>query len=108
MSPRTSPTSPTDRKSSALRTEVAFTMRARIAQVGNAGQVGSCSGYRFFAEITEKAIRRGSHTSVKELEAAINAYIEAREPKPFTWTATADAILQKLKRFCDRTSGTGH
>lgn len=63
---------------------------------------------RFFAEITEKAIRRGSHTSVKELEAAINAYIEAREPKPFTWTATADAILQKLKRFCDRTSGTGH
>ena len=32
--------------------------------------------------------------------------IETREGKPFTWTATADAILQKLKRFCERTSGT--
>lgn len=63
---------------------------------------------RLFADVTEKAIRRGSHTSVKELEAAIEAYIEARDSKPFTWTATADAILQKLKRFCDRTSGTGH
>ena len=61
---------------------------------------------RLFAEVTDKAIRRGSHTSVKQLEAAIDAYMETREGKPFTWTATADAILQKLKRFCERTSGT--
>lgn len=42
----------------------------------------------------------------RTLVAAVNAYIEAREPGPFTWTGPADAILQKLKRFCDRTSGT--
>jgi transposase len=63
---------------------------------------------RLFAEITNKAIRRGSFRSVKELEQAIHAYLEARDAKPFVWTATADEILDKVRRFCLRTSRPGH
>lgn len=63
---------------------------------------------RLFAEVTDKAIRRGSFRSVQELEAAIEAYLASREPKPFIWTATVDAILADIKRFCERTSGGGH
>lgn len=63
---------------------------------------------RLFAEVTDKAIRRGSVRSVQELEAAIEVYLTSREPKPFIWTATADAILADIKRFCERTSGGGH
>jgi transposase len=65
---------------------------------------------RFFAEITVKRIRRGSFTSVSSLEKAIIDYIENRnsEPKPFTWIATADEILDKVRSFCERISGSGH
>jgi transposase len=54
---------------------------------------------RFFGKITQEAIRRGSFTSVKQLEEAIHAYLDEhnREPKPFVWTATADAIFRKLE-----------
>ena len=49
---------------------------------------------RFFALLTEQQIKRGAHRSVKELEAAIAAYIDARnaDPKPFRWTKTAEEI----------------
>ena len=63
---------------------------------------------RFFGEITSKAIRRGSFLSVKELEKAIADYLAAREPKPFIWTASADSILESIRRFCLRTSRSGH
>ncbi len=65
---------------------------------------------RFFAEITRRRIRRGSFTHVRELEQAIHDYLEHhnRHPKPFVWTATADGILGKVKRFCERTSVTQH
>ncbi len=55
---------------------------------------------RFFSEITEKAIRRGVFTSVKALQAAITEYIanRNREPRPFTWTATVEEILDKVGR----------
>jgi transposase len=60
---------------------------------------------RWFAELTNKAIRRGSHRSVAELEAAIEAYLAASNasPKPFVWTKTADQILVKIARFARRT-----
>jgi transposase len=60
---------------------------------------------RFFALLTTHALRRGSHTSVNELRAAIEAYIDAHndEGKPFVWTKTADEILEKVKRFGQRT-----
>ncbi len=65
---------------------------------------------RFFSEITQKRIRRGTFTSVPALERAIHEYLNAHneEPKPFVWTATAEAIFGKLNRFCERISGTGH
>lgn len=65
---------------------------------------------RFFAEITQRRIRRASFDSVRELERAIADYLDDhnRDPRPFVWTATADAILAKVKRFCERTSGSGH
>ena len=63
---------------------------------------------RFFAEITRRRIRRGTFTHVRELEHAIHSYLEQhnRNPEPFVWIATADAILQKVKRFCERPSVT--
>jgi len=55
---------------------------------------------RWFAELTNKRVRRDSFFSVDELEAAIHEFLAARneEPKPFIWTATVEAILAKLAR----------
>ena len=55
---------------------------------------------RFFGEITDKAIRRGVFKHVRELEAAITAYLAARnaKPLPYTWTATVEAIIEKTNR----------
>ena len=60
---------------------------------------------RFFGLLTEHALKRGSHTSIPSLRAAIYEYIEAHnaEGKPFRWTKTADQILQSVKRFGQRT-----
>jgi transposase len=61
---------------------------------------------RWFAEITNKRIRRGVFRSVKELEVAIRAYIDVHNqaPKPFVWTRTADEILASIARFAHRTN----
>ena len=63
---------------------------------------------RWFAEITNKRIRRGVFRSVKELEAAIREYIDLHneDPKPFVWTRTADQILASVARFARRTHAT--
>lgn len=60
---------------------------------------------RWFAKLTEDALRRGSHQSTSELCAAIEGYIVANnnEPKPFIWTKSADEILASVARFCSRT-----
>src|SRR5574341_2180704 len=60
---------------------------------------------RFFALLGGQQIKRGAHRSTKELEAAIAAYIDARnaDPKPFRWTKTAEDILASIERFCRRT-----
>lgn len=59
---------------------------------------------RWFGLLTERAIRRGVHCSVAELERDIRAFIAATnaEPKPFRWVKSADAILASVKRFCLR------
>lgn len=59
---------------------------------------------RWFAEITEKRIRRGSFLSVQSLEKAIEEYLQYNDehPKPFVWTADADLILGKIQRLCER------
>jgi transposase len=55
---------------------------------------------RFFAEITERRIRRGTFRSVPDLKRAIVDYIRHRNknPKPFVWTTKASAILRKVQR----------
>jgi transposase len=60
---------------------------------------------RWFAKLTDEALRRGSHRSTRELEDAINQHINATntEPKAFVWTKTADQILASVARFCSRT-----
>jgi transposase len=60
---------------------------------------------RWFAELTNKRIRRGVFRSVKELETAIRDYIgiHNEDPKPFVWTKTADQILASIARFAQRT-----
>ena len=60
---------------------------------------------RFFGLLTEKALRRGSHTSIPQLRAAILAYVDAHNEnhQPFRWTKTADQILDKMRRFGIRT-----
>ena len=63
---------------------------------------------RWFAEITNKRIRRGVFRSVRELEAAIREYIDVHNesPKPFVWTKRADQILASIARFAQRTCPT--
>ncbi len=60
---------------------------------------------RWFAELTNKQLRRGVHRSVAQLEAAIRAFSDAHhtDPKPFVWTKTADEILASIARFAQRT-----
>ena len=60
---------------------------------------------RWFAELTNKRIRRGVFRSVKELETAIREYIEIHneDPAPFVWTRTADQILVSIARYAQRT-----
>jgi transposase len=55
---------------------------------------------RWFREITDKAIRRGVFHSVPDLVAAIDEYLQASNdnPKPFVWTASAESILEKVRR----------
>ena len=65
---------------------------------------------RWFAIITQKAIRRGSFSSVKELITKIQRFVEHYNERttPFVWTATAESILAKVERLCSRISGTRH
>jgi transposase len=60
---------------------------------------------RWFAELTNKRIRRGVFRSVQELEVAIREYIDVHneDPKPFVWTKTADQILASIARYAQRT-----
>lgn len=55
---------------------------------------------RWFREITDKRIRRGSFGNVKELIDAIAAYIQQhnQQPKAFVWTAGVEKIIQKVRR----------
>jgi hypothetical protein len=55
---------------------------------------------RWFRELTEKAIRRGSFVSVPELKQAIEAFMQAwnESPKPFIWSATVADIIKKIDR----------
>ncbi len=64
----------------------------------------------WFNIITQRAIRRGTFKSVKELVTKIEWFVNQYNSisHPFVWTATADSILKKLKRLCQCISETGH
>lgn len=55
---------------------------------------------RFFDLLTEKALKRGSHTGIPQLRAASLAYVDAHNERgaPFTWVMTADEILDRMRR----------
>jgi transposase len=65
---------------------------------------------RWFAELTNKWLRRGTHRSTKELEAAIRSWAANwnDNPRPFIWHKTADEILESLAAYCQRISDSGH
>lgn len=65
---------------------------------------------RWFARITQQAIRRNSFQSVRDLIRRIETFVQHynTHPCPFMWTATADSILAKLERLCTHISGTQH
>ena len=65
---------------------------------------------RWFALLTERQLRRGTHRSSRQLEDAIRLYLATsnESAKPFAWTKTADEILASVARFCQRTSVSGH
>jgi transposase len=65
---------------------------------------------RWFAELTNRKLRRSAHRNVRELEADIRAWIDDWniDPRPFVWTKTADEILDSLARYLQRINDSGH
>ncbi|NEA20456.1 IS630 family transposase, partial [Streptomyces halstedii] len=65
---------------------------------------------RWFAELTQKKLKRGIHRSVQALERDIRAWVADwnDHPRPFVWTKTADEILDKVATYCQRISDSGH
>jgi transposase len=65
---------------------------------------------RWFSELTTKWLRRGSHRSVPELTAWIQAWIDTwnDDPRPVVGTTTADQILDSIARYLQPISNSGH
>ena len=59
---------------------------------------------------TQRAIRRGTFRSVRDLIHNIDRFVENynTDSRPFMWTANADSILAKIERLCKGIAGTGH
>ncbi len=65
---------------------------------------------RWFAELTERWLRRGSHHSTRELVASIRTWTRLgnENPRPFVWHKTSDEILESLTFYCQRINDSGH
>jgi transposase len=65
---------------------------------------------RWFAELTTKLLKRGTHRSVRDLNADIRAWMTNwnQDPRPYVWTKTADQILDSIRRYCERINDSGH
>ena len=65
---------------------------------------------RWFAELTTKKLRRGTHQNVRDLNADIRAWIETwnENPRPYVWTKTSDQILESIGRYCARINDSRH
>ena len=65
---------------------------------------------RWFAELTTKNLRRGTHRTVRELNTDIRNWISTwnDNPRPYVWTKTADQILESIARYCTRINDSRH
>ena len=65
---------------------------------------------RWFAELTTKKLRRGTHTSVRQLNDDIRAWMTTwnENPRPYVWTKTADQILESIGNYCRQINDSGH
>jgi transposase len=65
---------------------------------------------RWFGELTNKKLRRGTHRSVRQLNTDIRAWIDTwnDNPRPFIWTKSADQILESIATYCNRINESRH
>ena len=65
---------------------------------------------RWFSELTTKQLRRGTHRSVRALNADIRAWIDTwnSDPRPYVWTKTSEQILDSIARYCSRINASRH
>lgn len=65
---------------------------------------------RWFAELTTKKLKRGTHRSVRELNTDIRTWIDTwnENPRPYVWTRTAEEILESIGRYCNRINASQH
>jgi class 3 adenylate cyclase len=65
---------------------------------------------RWFGELTTKKLQRGTHRSVRALNADIRNWINTwnDNPRPHVWTKTADQILDSIARYCTRINDSRH
>ena len=65
---------------------------------------------RWFGELTSKLLKRGTHRSVRDLNADIRAWMKTwnDNPRPYVWTKTADQILDSIARYCERINDSRH
>jgi transposase len=65
---------------------------------------------RWFGELTTKKLQRGTHRSVRALNADIRNWIDTwnSNPRPYIWTKTTDQILDSIARYCTRINDSGH
>ena len=65
---------------------------------------------RWFAELTNKKLRRGTHRSVRDPNTDIRAWIQTwnDNPLPYVWTKTADEILDSIATYCTRINESRH
>ena len=65
---------------------------------------------RWFAELTRRKLRRGTHRSVRDLNTDIRDWIDTwnQDPRPFVWTKTAEQILDTLAAYCERINDSRH
>jgi transposase len=65
---------------------------------------------RWFAELQRRCLERGVFCSLEALTTALQEWIKLwnEASRPFTWTKTADQILDRICRYCSRISGPAH
>jgi transposase len=61
---------------------------------------------RWFAELTNRKLRRSAHRSVTDLRRWVSEW--NKDPRPFVWTKAADQNLETLAAYCERVNGSGH